>query len=340
MNPSMASGWTACTTTGRWCPTTRRTSRAGRESARASACPASWTCPTATARARMLDVFPAGGFGTQGGAPVLVFIHGGYWRALDKSEHSFVAPAFTRHGACVVVPNYALCPAWSRFPTSRCRWSGAGLDLAQHRALRRRPRRITVAGHSAGGQLAAMMLACLWQQWIRRCRRTWCECAVDFRPVRPGAAAHAPFLKRRAASSRRSRSPRPARRCCRRRARARSTAWRGRRKRRVPAPEPADPGGLGRGAGAGVRALPPQPLQRAGCAGGADEPRTAAPAGAGFPLRELTSLARTLHGRGHCALKPCRRGVRVPCWVPYSFRGHLPAYISRCSPALSPPRIT
>ena len=47
----------------------------------------------------------------QADAPVLVFIHGGYWRSLDKSDHSFVAPAFTREGACVVMPNYALCPA-------------------------------------------------------------------------------------------------------------------------------------------------------------------------------------------------------------------------------------
>ena len=54
-----------------------------------------------------LDVFPA----PQGDAPVLVFVHGGYWRALDKSDHSFIAPAFTRDGACVVVPNYPLCPA-------------------------------------------------------------------------------------------------------------------------------------------------------------------------------------------------------------------------------------
>jgi arylformamidase len=43
-------------------------------------------------------------------APVLFFIHGGYWRALDKRDHSFVAPAFTAHGACVVVPNYACAP--------------------------------------------------------------------------------------------------------------------------------------------------------------------------------------------------------------------------------------
>ena len=44
-------------------------------------------------------------------APVLFFIHGGYWRSLDKSDHSFVAPSFNADGAMVVVPNYALCPA-------------------------------------------------------------------------------------------------------------------------------------------------------------------------------------------------------------------------------------
>src|SRR5947209_2617530 len=44
-------------------------------------------------------------------APVLFFIHGGYWRSMDKREHAFVAPPFTQQEVCVVVPNYALCPA-------------------------------------------------------------------------------------------------------------------------------------------------------------------------------------------------------------------------------------
>jgi arylformamidase len=57
-----------------------------------------------------LDVFSS----KQSGAPVLVFIHGGYWRSLDKADHSFIAPAFVNQGACVVVPNYALCPTVSR----------------------------------------------------------------------------------------------------------------------------------------------------------------------------------------------------------------------------------
>ncbi|HZD25465.1 MAG TPA: alpha/beta hydrolase, partial [Alphaproteobacteria bacterium] len=42
------------------------------------------------------------------GKPLLVFIHGGYWRALDKSDHSFVVPVFTAAGATVVNLNYDL----------------------------------------------------------------------------------------------------------------------------------------------------------------------------------------------------------------------------------------
>ena len=110
-----------------------------------------------------LDIFPVDG----SGAPVLVFIHGGYWRSLDKADHSFIAPAFTRQGVCVVVPNYALCPGVPTHPVSI---ADIALQMTEALAWTWRnisdyggnPSRITVAGHSAGGHLAALLLVCRW----------------------------------------------------------------------------------------------------------------------------------------------------------------------------------
>jgi arylformamidase len=105
-----------------------------------------------------LDVFPA----AHANAPVLVFIHGGWWRSLDKRDHSFVAPAFTHAGAMVVVPNYALCPAVS-IETIALQMVNALAWVHRHAVhYGGDPRRIVVAGHSAGGHLAAMLLSCRW----------------------------------------------------------------------------------------------------------------------------------------------------------------------------------
>lgn len=114
-----------------------------------------------------LDIFPAKGGGK---APVLVFIHGGYWRSLDKSDHSFIGPAFTQHGACVVVPNYALCPGGEDKPVTipdiamqmvkALAWTWR--HIAAHGGD---PARIHVIGHSAGGHLAALMMACAWRSY-------------------------------------------------------------------------------------------------------------------------------------------------------------------------------
>ena len=112
-----------------------------------------------------LDIFPAAGSAKAGGAPVLVFLHGGYWRGLDKADHSFVAPTFTQTGACVVVPNYALCPIVT-VPQIVMQMVRALAWIWRHVSkYGGDPSRITVVGHSAGGHLAAMLLACQWQRW-------------------------------------------------------------------------------------------------------------------------------------------------------------------------------
>lgn len=110
--------------------------------------------------AERLDLFPA----QQPGSPVLVFMHGGYWRSLDKADHSFIAPAFVQAGAAVVVTNYGLCPAVSieqiALQTAQAlvwTWRNAAEFGGD-------PSRIVVVGHSAGGHLATMMLSCRWKE--------------------------------------------------------------------------------------------------------------------------------------------------------------------------------
>ncbi|MBA2963776.1 MULTISPECIES: alpha/beta hydrolase [Ramlibacter] len=110
-----------------------------------------------------LDVFPAPG--GKGGAPVVFFIHGGYWRSLDKREHAFVAPTFVQRGACVVLPNYALCPAVTIPQITVQMVRALAWTVRNVAQWGGDPSRITVIGHSAGGHLAAMLLACLWQQY-------------------------------------------------------------------------------------------------------------------------------------------------------------------------------
>lgn len=139
-----------------------------------------------------LDVFP----GAPKDAPVMVFIHGGYWRSLDKADHSFVAPAFTAQGACVVVVNYDLCPAVT-IPEIMMQMVRALAwtyrNIAQYGG---NPKRITVVGHSAGGHLAAMLLACVWKTYAKDLPVDLVKNALsisglyDLEPLR-----HAPNLK-------------------------------------------------------------------------------------------------------------------------------------------------
>lgn len=105
-----------------------------------------------------LDFFPA----RRTQAPLLVFIHGGWWRSLDKRDFSFLAPVFVDAGASVALINYSLAPKVRiedivRQALRACAWCRRNA-----RSLGADPERIHVAGHSAGGHLAAMMLAADW----------------------------------------------------------------------------------------------------------------------------------------------------------------------------------
>lgn len=98
------------------------------------------------------DFFPAGD-----GAPVALFIHGGYWQALDKSFFSHMAKGPNARGIAVAVMSYDLCPDVS---LSRI------VDEVRACALalwRRTGRKVIAFGHSAGGHLTSMLLATDWK---------------------------------------------------------------------------------------------------------------------------------------------------------------------------------
>ncbi len=105
-----------------------------------------------------LDIFPAG----QPGAPVFVFIHGGYWRALDKSFYSDIAETFVAAGATVVLPNYDLCPAVSIPDIMAEMRTALAWVHANIAAYNGDAGKIYLCGHSAGGHLTGMMMATDW----------------------------------------------------------------------------------------------------------------------------------------------------------------------------------
>lgn len=98
------------------------------------------------------DLFAAG----EPAAPLVVFIHGGYWRKGDRQDYAFVARALTAAGLDVAVPSYSLCPEVSVLQIID---ELRGCLAALWRATRQRP---VVVGHSAGGHLTAAMLATDW----------------------------------------------------------------------------------------------------------------------------------------------------------------------------------
>lgn len=105
---------------------------------------------------RKLDLYPQEGLKR---APVLVFLHGGGWSTGDKGRVSLLPAYARRHGFLLVSANYRLTP---QVDAGGCAQDVASA-LAWVRANAARyggdPRRIVVAGHSAGAHLAALVAA-------------------------------------------------------------------------------------------------------------------------------------------------------------------------------------
>ncbi|MGD9865518.1 MAG: alpha/beta hydrolase [Pseudodonghicola sp.] len=108
-----------------------------------------------------LDIFAGG----QGGdlRPAVIFIHGGYWRALSRLDSRFMAPMLAAQGIATVVPDYTLAPAVSL--REIVRQMRAALAWVWHNAAAHGidRDRIYLTGSSAGGHLVGTLLAQGWQ---------------------------------------------------------------------------------------------------------------------------------------------------------------------------------
>ncbi len=115
--------------------------------------------PYGPSLAEVCDVFPA----NKPGAPIHIFLHGGYWYQFGKDEFSFMAEGLLAGGATVIIANYALCPQVSM--SEIVRQMEALVVWCWHNATRigGDRERIYVSGHSAGGHLVACLAGTPWE---------------------------------------------------------------------------------------------------------------------------------------------------------------------------------
>jgi acetyl esterase/lipase len=108
--------------------------------------------PYGTRERHRYDLFHA----ETAGAPLVVYIHGGYWQRGDRKDYSFVARELNAAGITVAIPSYTLCPAVSVMEI------GDEMQACMAALWRKTGKRPMVIGHSAGGHLTAEMLARPW----------------------------------------------------------------------------------------------------------------------------------------------------------------------------------
>jgi arylformamidase len=107
-----------------------------------------------------LDIYAA----DTAGGPVLVYIHGGYWRSGTKEDNCNFVPTFTKRGVTVALVEYDLCPTVT--VTDIVRQTRASIAWVYKNITRysANPSRLYLSGHSAGGHLTAMALANDWEK--------------------------------------------------------------------------------------------------------------------------------------------------------------------------------
>jgi arylformamidase len=116
--------------------------------------------PYGPTREETLDIFPA----DVPNAPVFVFLHGGYWRALSSKDFSCVALGLQTLGITTVVVNYALCPRVTLDEITRQVRAAVAWTHHHIASYGGDASRMALGGHSAGAHLTAMCLQTRWQE--------------------------------------------------------------------------------------------------------------------------------------------------------------------------------
>lgn len=109
---------------------------------------------------RRLDIYPAQP-APRGGA-VHIFFHGGYWRALDKSDFAFVGGALAEQGITTVIPNYELCPSSTLDDVVASAREAFAWTCANIHRYGGNRENISLSGHSAGAHLSSAILSADW----------------------------------------------------------------------------------------------------------------------------------------------------------------------------------
>ena len=94
---------------------------------------------------------------------VHAFIHGGYWRALDKADFSYVCEPLVDAGAIVASVNYGLCPTVNVEAIVQQTREATAWLYRNAAELGGDPDKLHLSGHSAGAHLAVMMMATDWK---------------------------------------------------------------------------------------------------------------------------------------------------------------------------------
>ncbi len=105
-----------------------------------------------------LDVYPSNYMNS----PVVVFIHGGYWKSLSNKDFSFIAKGLVEKGFTVVLTNYSLCPKVSIPEITKQNCAAIEWTYNNSHKFNGNNQKIFICGHSAGGQQAAMLSLCDW----------------------------------------------------------------------------------------------------------------------------------------------------------------------------------